>query len=328
MVEEARSLFWLPASFFYSTRPRSGWGCPCIAVLRAAAPLLLAGASARAWLPPGHSVIAARAYQDLSPAIRAKALRILKEHPAYGSWTNSFVVGTPRLDLGLYVFMRASGAENESHSGSSTGSEQPHWHVIEYPLVPPNFPFEAAPRMTNDLLSGIAESERVLADAEAPPAARALSLSSLIHLIGDLHQPLDCVALVNRTYPAGDKGGREFYVNQFARATKLHRYWDGLLGRVSHAPEDMSYAFEIGLGHPRDQLSELAQAHTAKDWSLESRGVAIEKVYLSGNLPGSTNAATAPALPEGYAAAAKAVAERQAALAGYRLADDLRRLLE
>jgi hypothetical protein len=64
--------------------------------------------------------------------------------------------------------------------------------------------------------------------------------------------------------------------------------------------------------------------HTSpKDWSLESRELAIEKGYLRGTLQGGTNAATAPSLPADYTKNAKAVAEHQATLAGYRLAEEI-----
>jgi hypothetical protein len=75
--------------------------------------------------------------------------------------------------------------------------------------------------------------------------------------------------------------------------------------------------------HPRKSLPELKKAKTPKDWSLENRGVAIEKAYLRGELKGGTSKETAQELPDGYTKAAKVVAEKQAALAGYRLADEI-----
>jgi hypothetical protein len=45
-------------------------------------------------------------------------------------------------------------------------------------------------------------------------------------------------------------------------------------------------------------------------------------------LNGGASKETAPDLPEGYTKTAKAVAERQAALAGYRLADELQKCLK
>ena len=76
--------------------------------------------------------------------------------------------------------------------------------------------------------------------------------------------------------------------------------------------------------YPRKSLPELKKAKTPKEWSLESREIAVEKAYLRGELKGGTSKETAVELPEGYSKAAKVVAEKQAALAGYRLADEMR----
>jgi hypothetical protein len=77
--------------------------------------------------------------------------------------------------------------------------------------------------------------------------------------------------------------------------------------------------------YPKKSLVELKKAKTPKEWSLESRSIAIEKAYLNGELKGGTSKDTVEELPEGYTKAAKAVAEKQAALVGYRLADDIQK---
>ncbi|HEV2695007.1 MAG TPA: hypothetical protein VG347_19085 [Verrucomicrobiae bacterium] len=51
--------------------------------------------------------------------------------------------------------------------------------------------------------------------------------------------------------------------------------------------------------------------------------MAIEEGYLHGDLKGGTSADAAINLPPDYTKTAKAVAERQGALAGYRLADEI-----
>jgi hypothetical protein len=56
--------------------------------------------------------------------------------------------------------------------------------------------------------------------------------------------------------------------------------------------------------------------------------LAIEKGYLRGALKGGANADTAPDLPADYIQEAKAVAERQGALAGCRLADEIQKYLK
>ena len=74
-------------------------------------------------------------------------------------------------------------------------------------------------------------------------------------------------------------------------------------------------------------MRELGKAKSPLKWSLESRSLALEKAYLRGKLIGSASPEIAPPLPLDYAKNAKAVAERQAALAGYRLADEIQKYL-
>jgi hypothetical protein len=56
--------------------------------------------------------------------------------------------------------------------------------------------------------------------------------------------------------------------------------------------------------------------------------LAIKYGYLDGNLKGSTDPQTALPLPPEYITEAKAVAEQQGALSGYRLADEIREYLK
>jgi hypothetical protein len=49
----------------------------------------------------------------------------------------------------------------------------------------------------------------------------------LIHLAGDIHQPLHSVALFNKTYPKGDLGGNSERVIILNGSTiNFHSYWD------------------------------------------------------------------------------------------------------
>jgi hypothetical protein len=153
-------------------------------------------------------------------------------------------------------------------------------------------------------------------------------LSYLIHLVGDMHQPLHCVSLFTAAFPNGDRGGNDFYVKPAQRGVRLHGIWDDLLGSSPNPRIQWNYGIEIDAKYPRASLPELITHPSPKEWSLESREVAIETGYLRGALQGSTNADTAPALPADYTKAAKAVAERQAALAGYRLADEIQKYLK
>jgi hypothetical protein len=205
--------------------------------------------------------------------------------------------------------------------------DHPHWHYIDYALKPPTFVFEPQPSPDDDALFGIAESEKVLANKSATPEDRAVALSWLIHLVGDIHQPLHCASLFNDNYPAGDRGGNEFFVRPATRGIKLHSFWDGLLGTSGKVNSQVTYAIQLQREYPRRSLADLKKQTTPRQWSLESRQLAVLKVYREGRLKGGQDEDHAPPLPDGYGKTAKTVAERQAALAGYRLADEIAKCL-
>jgi S1/P1 Nuclease len=58
-------------------------------------------------------------------------------------------------------------------------------------------------------------------------AERALFARYVVHLVGDIHQPLHSVALFNKTYPKGDLGGNTHKVILTNGSTSnFHSYWD------------------------------------------------------------------------------------------------------
>ena len=293
-------------------------------------PILLLAANhvALAWSSAGHMLIAAEAYRDLSPRLQAKVTDLLKFHPQYDNWAKAFASGPGNMDLATYVFVRSSTWPDEIRRHGSQ-YDHPHWHYVNYPLKPPAFHFEPGPAPDDDILFGISQCEKTLSDKHAPAELRAAELSWLVHLVGDLHQPLHAATLITDTYPApaGDKGGNDFYVKPAREGIRLHSFWDQLLGRSANPHTALNEAIRLQAEQPRKSLRELSKAKTPVKWSLESRTLAIEKAYLNGKLAGSSNPETAPALPEDYAKSAKAVAEHRAALAGCRLADEISKYL-
>jgi hypothetical protein len=281
---------------------------------------------AMAWGGAGHQVIAAEAYREFSSELKAEVFAVLKAHPDFAKWEKGYHPNAA-FDLPAYVFMRSSTWPDEIRRGGSQ-YDHPNWHFIDYPLRPPAFPLEPDARPKDNVLFGVAECEKTLGDTNAAPELRAVNLSWLIHLVGDMHQPLHCESLFNDAYPNGDKGGNDFYVRPGQTGVRLHGIWDGLLGSSVNPRTQWNYAIELEAKFPKASLPELTAHTTSKAWSLESRELAIDKGYLRGTLKGSTSADTAPELPADYTKQAKAVAEKQGALAGYRLADEIRKYLK
>ena len=58
-------------------------------------------------------------------------------------------------------------------------------------------------------------------------AERALLARYVVHLAGDIHQPLHSIALFNSTYPKGDLGGNlEKVVITNGSTSNFHAFWD------------------------------------------------------------------------------------------------------
>lgn len=289
-----------------------------------------ASTDAWAWSRTGHMIAASIAYRSLPEDLQAEYTDWLRHHPDFDRWHADYASVTGGIPLGEYLFMRASVWPDEirgRRNGPPSPYNHPTWHYTNFPLnKEAGFPVEPTLTPENDVLFGIPESERVMSSDTTSAVEKAAHLSWLLHLIGDLHQPLHAVALVNETYPNGDRGGNDFFIRVSADAPpfRLHGFWDGLFGRDDNSRLIHNEAIRLSALFPQDDLAEL-QETTTHGWAMESRALAIAHVYLEGNLEGRDRATQAEAVvaPEGYTKQAKEVAERQVTLAGYRLAQRL-----
>jgi hypothetical protein len=288
--------------------------------------LFVSRCNSLAWSSPGHMVIAAIAYRELSANEKINVNELLKHHPNYEQWKAIYIASNSDFDFDTFIFMRASIWPDEIRRRGNP-YDHPEWHYIDYPLESPMFLVKPSPAPTNDILYGINQSEGILKNTNNSPEIRAAYLSWLIHLTGDIHQPLHCATLVNQDYPApvGDKGGNNFFVRPAEAPVNLHSIWDKALGATVNIRLQFNYATEICAEHSRADFSQLSEHKTAESWSIESRAIAIEDGYLRGKLNGSKEAVNAPPLPDGYLKQMKAIAGQQAALAGYRLADEIKK---
>jgi S1/P1 Nuclease len=286
----------------------------------------LAPTPAAAWSSNGHMMIAALAYRSLPADQKAAWAALLHHHPEYDVWQQEFDAVGVEMEFGEYLFMRASIWPDQLRR-SGDPNDRPTWHYTNFPLVPDAFAIAETLTPDNDVLFGIEKSSRVLRSRREDAANRAVHLSWLLHLVGDLHQPLHAATLVNDVYPKGDRGGNDFFIRPRSNrdGINLHAFWDQLLGTSGNVREVRNQATLLGHTYTRLTLLELRDATDARGWALESRQLCIDAVYLNGSLDGEREARRdeAPVLPVAYSTRAKQVAERRAALAAYRLADVL-----
>lgn len=207
--------------------------------------------------------------------------------------------------------------------------DQPKWHYIDFPFKPAEQPAEvgtAAPDSVNAVI-GLRTNLATIERAEPTDGEKAVAICWVLHLIGDLHQPLHSVSLFTSEFPApdGDQGGTKFKIRGSAgsKPISLHWFWDGLITGSEDERETGNRAIELRRVFPRDEFKELANTVTPAEidnWVQESFEMAKRNVYQEGKLAGSAVEKDAPVLPEGYAKEVQRLAERRAALAGYRIA--------
>ncbi len=91
------------------------------------------------------------------------------------------------------------------------------WHYINMPLDGDYETAEKNPK--GDLVTGITHCISVLKDETSSVEDKRFCLKMLIHLVGDLHQPM-------HIGQKEDKGGNTIQLHWFGEGTNLHRVWD------------------------------------------------------------------------------------------------------
>lgn len=142
------------------------------------------------------------------------------------------------------------------------------WHYVNFP--PDKKYSDVQPSPDGDVVMGVEYCIAVLKDPDASREDQVFYLKMLVHLVGDLHQPMH----VGR---AEDRGGNDIQVQWFGRGSNLHRVWD------SNLIDDygMSYT-ELAQTLPRwsRKKIEQVQSGTLYDWVEETQEVA-NRVYES-----------------------------------------------
>jgi hypothetical protein len=307
---------------------------------------------AAAWHQAGHMTIARIAYHELDDGQKARIARILKAHPHYARYlTQERPEGVPEHE---WAFLRASvwpdwvrPQRADPRPDADEIVRKYHrgaWHYINLRFIPPGQDVAIPPNTPapdydargepGHVLTALKKCMTILWAEDMPDEAKAVYLCWLLHLVGDIHQPLHCTTLISEQFPRGDLGGNLFLVSlkEGGPAVNLHFYWDALLFREQAPFKDIQAKADELRRAPdlqRARLPEL-KATEFKAWAEEGLVKAREVAYQNGRLKGgkgqlgeSVKTAVAPVLPEGYAQAAASVARRRITLAGYRLADQL-----
>jgi hypothetical protein len=296
--------------------------------------LVLLPATALAWNEHGHMVVARLAWRQCTEDQRAKVIAILKKHPHYAEYLSARKPDGFTEDE--WVWMRA--ATWSDWVRGKRDFDHPTWHYINYPIVPPGSAVEETDHQPPAKQENVVNQMAVCVEKikNGTDEEKAIYMTWLFHLVGDIHQPLHCVALFSEQFPTGDKGGNDAFIRIRSSPVKLHAMWDGLLGTGTSAGSigtDVGEIETIVKAQAPDIDKEIQAHQTFESWGREGQDLARRVVYLNGDLKvaastGRRIAANAdvPTAPDGYAQNCGKVARMQVGKAGRRLADQIRML--
>jgi S1/P1 Nuclease len=280
-----------------------------------------------AWNQLGHRVIAAIAYEHLTPAAKKQVTEWLSHHPDYNRWTQT----AQSEDVMEAVFLAAAtwpdeiksapGYQNDGEiprdaaSGQNIGFADmrmhKYWHYVDFGFSRDGTPTVAPPAV--NAVTQITLFHQALSDPHASPALKAYDLAWLIHVVGDIHQPMHAVSRFTQDATEGDAGGNRVKLCASPCRNNLHSLWDDALGHGKDAEAAIRTASRLER-HSAESLGPI----DPKAWGLESFKLAQEVAYQAPSIGERTHELAVPT--EAYRQQVHAVAKDRATLAGLRLA--------
>ena len=271
-----------------------------------------------AWDDTGHMVIASIGDGRLDPAAWKECDRLLK------------IGGTPTTS----DFIQAGCWADDTKT-----KENGPWHYIDLPYRPDGKTPTTKPDAEN-VVWAINHFSDILKDKTKPDAERADALRYLIHFIADVHQPLHAIQMESDAYPKGDRGGNlitikanDLFPNMEKPPTNLHFLWD--MGCGIFMPDAEKRPLD-GASEGRLQIQgidlttqfppssfvvngvDLVKDLNPMDWAKESYQTAVNFAY---------KVRTGGMIDLLYITEGKTICGQRAALAGYRMAALLNKLV-
>ncbi len=306
-----------------------------------------------AWDHPGHMTTAAIAFSEIEqqrPELIEKIGLLLIKHPDPAPFWVAATEATGE-ERARRMFIEAARWPDDA---KGTIHDRPLWHSARWAIGAKNAPPEvrAAAEARGDNPAGNAIEALVLnfatlSSAEAKPDERALALGWVLHIVGDIHQPLHVSDFFSKEHPVGNAAGTlEYVADPLGDSTMpLHILWDSNSLRSTKLADVDRSANQLTEKYPRSSFPELTGEPDAfRKWARESYQVAKDFAYgygietvsdpnkdvdperLVANMVkyilfGISPVDKAPDVPAEYWEKLQDVAHRRITLAGYRLAD-------
>jgi len=277
--------------------------CPMLNVMRVGVLpvtwLLFAGfgvvfhsSDALAWGSAGHRITAAIAATQLTPAARRAVTQLLGDETLQEA---AVYMDTHRDEL------------------AATWPQSARWHYDNRPACTRDGPFNC--RNGACATAQIRHFRQLLADSRSSYSERRMALRVLVHLLGDLHQPLHMT-------DHNDRGGNDVQVRLYpgAERRRLHEVFDtALIKEAVHGQREDAFVNELLRRYQQRFMS--WQQGDPERWAAETHELGVREVY--GALPGfacERRQDRTVTLPRTYVQRAEEYLPEQLAKAGVRIA--------
>jgi hypothetical protein len=305
------------------------------------------------WDHPGHMISAAVAFAEierLRPELVGPIGLLFLSHPDPAPFWVAAGDAKGRERVRRMFIESARWADDSKF----TSNDRLTWHTARWAIVAddatPEARAAAAARMgepAGQALEALTLNFAVLRNPEATSAERALALSWVMHIVGDIHQPMHVSDLFSRDFPEGNAAATMSYVGDPLGTTiPLHVLWDSNALRSPNLDSVTVHAEEFVARYPRSSFPGLTTGPhrfgTFEGWAWESHQVAVDWAYGIETIPdpnqgmdaerlvanmvkfileGISPVDEAPAVPDEYWARLQETSARRITLAGYRIAD-------
>jgi hypothetical protein len=236
----------------------------------AALACLLGPAPAGAWGSKAHRVVGHLAQDQLRPEAAAAVARLL--------------AGEPDPTLAGVAYW----ADEQREAKTALGKQTAGWHYLNF--ADASCAYVAARDCPDGdcVIGAIDRQMGIVGDAARPDAERAQALKFVVHLVGDVHQPLHAGR-------GSDWGGNKIQLNYQGDGWNLHSVWDRLLP-ARRGLDPAAHADFLRAQPPLPPDPARISDRRVADWAMEScrivempgfypNGHKLADAYLDAQLP-------------------------------------------
>jgi len=304
----------------------------CLNVLFLATLILIPVIQTFAWDDVGHKITAYIAWQQMTPEVRDRVIKILTSAPEDAQLSTFYAQYGSRSEevrRREFFMIAATWADIIRDRNFDTRYKKYHhsnWHYTDTAWTIKDGKVQLV-NMSEEggfALSKIIEFIKLESSA-AKDSEKAIGIAWLEHLIGDIHQPLHASARFTEQEPKGDQGGNLFLLTPVGtprdKQENLHWFWDSIVIRNEPNEKDECeadyidpMAHDIMKKYPLGKMQARLALNDPEQWKRESFEIASTRIYTPdlkrNEMPSQS-----------YKKTAMKIAEERLALAGYRMGE-------